>query len=172
VKGEGDEWVRQTGLTLIKIQTEKDYQYVDRLLVKGMVKKPDVVAAKFTLPSGRASSAATTNTHNFNYRGYLENQNIFAIINTSEKNVTLLAYNYKVNPILRCAYLVREKIKNQFLKKMPLDTGAFMRAILLGDRSELPNHLQASFKNSGTMHILPTQCREKYNYSLKSNLTL
>ena len=29
-----------------------------------------------------------------------------------------------------------------------------MRAILLGDRSELPKHLQEAFKNSGTMHII------------------
>ncbi|NQT76008.1 MAG: ComEC/Rec2 family competence protein [Candidatus Omnitrophica bacterium] len=37
---------------------------------------------------------------------------------------------------------------------MPLDSGAFLRAILLGDRSELPRAVQAAFKNSGTMHIL------------------
>ena len=37
---------------------------------------------------------------------------------------------------------------------MPLESGAFMRAILLGDRSELPKRLNESFRNSGTMHIL------------------
>src|SRR3989339_980807 len=82
----------------------------------------------------RARPKAESRT-NFNYKQYLENRNIFAIINASEKNVTLLAHNYKSNPILRYAYLTRDKIKNQFLVKMPPDTGAFMRAILLGDRS-------------------------------------
>jgi len=37
---------------------------------------------------------------------------------------------------------------------MPLESGAFLRAILLGDRSELPKKLNESFRNSGTMHIL------------------
>jgi len=47
---------------------------------------------------------------------------------------------------------------------MPLETGAFMRAILLGDRSELPKKLNESFRNSGTMHILPAQNTKKLNY--------
>ena len=132
-----------TGLALVKIKTEKDYQYGDRLLVKGTIAKPGLYS--------RLRSQPRTN---FNYKQYLENQNIFAIINASEKNVTLLTHDYKVNPILRYAYLVREKIKNKFLEKMPLDSGAFLRAILMGDRSELPNKLNESFRNSGTMHIL------------------
>jgi len=141
------------GLALIRIQTEKDYQYGDRLLVKGTIKRPSTdVIAKSRRPA--YSTVQTKAKTNFNYKQYLENQNIFAIINASEKNITLLSHNYKSNPILRYAYLIREKIKNQFLEKMPLESGAFLRAILLGDRSELPKRLQESFRNSGTMHIL------------------
>ncbi|MDP2981599.1 MAG: ComEC/Rec2 family competence protein, partial [Candidatus Omnitrophota bacterium] len=102
----------------------------------------------------RSGLLAMTNRSNFNYKEYLENQNIFAIINASEKNVTVLSHNYRSNPVLRYAYLIREKIKNQFLEKMPIESGAFLRAILLGDRSELPKKLNESFRNSGTMHIL------------------
>ncbi|PIP20447.1 MAG: hypothetical protein COX40_04685 [Candidatus Omnitrophica bacterium CG23_combo_of_CG06-09_8_20_14_all_40_11] len=143
------EEVRQkvNGLALIRIQTEKDYEYGDRLLVKGTIKIPNdkfQMTNKFQIPKKQ----------NFNYREYLERQNIFAIINASEKNVTLLSRDYKSNPILKYAYLVREKIKNQFLEKMPFESGAFLRAILLGDRSELPKKLNESFRNSGTMHIL------------------
>jgi len=162
-----------SGLTLIKIQTEKDYQYGDRLLVKGTIKRPfesviarrpkadEAIPKKRLLRFARNDSAkdARNDSSNFNYKQYLENQNIFAIINASEKNVTLLAHNYKVNPIIRYAYFIREKLKNMFLEKMPLESGAFLRAILLGDRSELPKKLNESFRNSGTMHILPVQCR-------------
>ena len=81
-------------------------------------------------------------------------QNIFALINTKENNVTLLAHDYRSNPILKYTYLLRERLKNQIIDKMPLDTGAFMRAILLGDRSELSKRIQQDFRNSGTMHIL------------------
>ena len=163
------------GLALIRIQTEKDYQYGDRLVVKGTIKRPEtknIVSRRAGLPVLRSFSEggnlpygyskdivrAKSGT-NFDYKQYLENRNIFAIINASEKNVTLLSHNYKSNPVLRFAYFVREKLKNQFLEKMPLESGAFLRAILLGDRSELPKKLNESFRNSGTMHILPTQCR-------------
>ncbi len=153
------------GLALIRIQSEKDYQYGDRLLVKGTIKRPfeSVIArAKPEAISEIASSSAKkhsgllamTKRRDFNYREYLERQNIFAIINASEKNVTLLSHNYRVNPVIRFAYFIREKLKNQFLEKMPLESGAFLRAILLGDRSELPKKLNESFRNSGTMHIL------------------
>lgn len=163
-----------TGLALVRIQTEKDYQYGDRLLVKGMIRKPglpnNTSRLRSSLRSGLRSknidaiSVRAQSRTNFDYKQYLENQNIFAIINASEKNVTLLSHNYKANLIIKFAYLVREKIKNQFLEKMPLESGAFLRAILLGDRSELPKKLNESFRNSGTMHILPIQNTKKHNY--------
>jgi len=156
-KAEKNGWIKVKGLALVRIQTEKDYQYGDRLLVKGTVKRPDFRRLK---PAATENEVAATfrlrkkEPPGFNYREYLENQNIFAIINASEKNVMLLAHNYKTNPVIRYAYIVREKIKNQFLEKMPFESGAFLRAILLGDRSELPKKLNESFRNSGTMHIL------------------
>ena len=113
--------LKMTGLALIRIQTEKDYQYGDRLMVKGTIKRPslsnDTSRLRPSLRSGlrsknivRARPKAESRT-NFNYKQYLENRNIFAIINASEKNVALLTHNYKVNPILRYAYFVREKIE-------------------------------------------------------------
>ncbi|MFH1854422.1 MAG: ComEC/Rec2 family competence protein, partial [Candidatus Omnitrophota bacterium] len=147
IKAEEDLWSNVQGLSQIRIQTEKDYQYGDRLLVNGTIRKPGLPLTPTLSPEGRGRRV-------FNYREYLERQNTFALINTKENNVTLLSHNYKSNPILRYIYLLREKLKNQIIEKMPLDSGAFLRAILLGDRSELPKHIQASFKSSGTMHIL------------------
>ncbi len=179
-----------SGLSQIRIQTEKDYQYGDRLRVKGAIKRPSSDSSRLrpSLRSGLRSKNITRSSltlapllqhslksepkTSFNYKQYLENQNIFAIINASEKNITVLSHDYKSNPILKYAYLVRERLKNMFLEKMPLESGAFLRAILLGDRSELPKKLNESFRNSGTMHILPTQCREKHNYPSASIITL
>jgi ComEC/Rec2-related protein len=147
-----------SGLALIRIQTEKDYQYGDRLIVKGTIKRP--IALTLTLSHKwergyeMSSNKWEREKTSFSYKQYLENRNIFAVINASEKNVTLLNHNYKVNPALKFAYFIRERLKSQFLEKMPLESGAFMRAILLGDRSELPKRVKESFRNSGTMHIL------------------
>ena len=119
VEGQGTRDKRQ-GVGRIRIQTEKDYRYGDRLFVKGTVKR---FRDSFT-------------------------------INTREQNVTVLASDYKSNPILKYIYAIRGKLKDQIIDKMPLDSGAFLRAILLGDRSELPKGIQDSFKNSGTIHVL------------------
>lgn len=133
-----------SGLAHINIQTEKDYRYGDRLVVRGTIKRP----------AGMDSHFRGNDDNRFDYRAYLERQNIFAIINTKEHSTIILSHDYKSNPVLKCLYLIRERLKNQILEKMPLDSGAFLRAILLGDRSELAKHIQKSFKNSGTMHIL------------------
>lgn len=138
IKAEEDLWSNAHGLAQIRIQTEKDYSYGDRLLVSGSIKRP-------SLPEEERG---------FNYRAYLERQDIYAIINTREHNTTLLSRDYRSNPVLKNIYSVRETLKGQILERMPLDSGAFLRAILLGDRSELPRAVQAAFKNSGTMHIL------------------
>ena len=169
-----------TGLAQMRIQTEKEYGYGDRLLVRGTIRRPaDDTSRLRSLCSLRSKNIVRARprrrraeSRTFNYREYLERQNIFALINTKEHSVTILSHDYKSNPILKYIYFLREKLKNQVIDKMPLETGAFLRAILLGDRSELPKHIQNSFKKSGTMHILPTQCRGKYNYTPKSNLTL
>jgi hypothetical protein len=167
-KTQENPWLSIHGLALVRIQTEKDYQYGDRLRVKGTIRRPaeipnpkHQIPNKSQLPNDQNSKPNRSN--NFNYREYLERQNIFAIINASEKNVTLLSHNYKSSSLIRFAYFVREKLKNQFLEKMPLESGAFLRAILLGDRSELPKKLNESFRNSGTMHILPIQNTKKLN---------
>ena len=154
VKDNG-EWFGVNGLSQIRIQTEEDYGYGDRLLVRGAVKKPRNVGADLRVrPNDSTGPAHRPAPTVFDYRAYLERQNIFALINTKEHDVTLLAHDYKSNPILKYIYSIRERLKNQIIAKMPLDSGAFLRAILLGDRSELPKHIQTSFKNSGTMHIL------------------
>ncbi|MBU4312183.1 MAG: ComEC family competence protein [Candidatus Omnitrophica bacterium] len=140
LKVEGERW-RVKGLSQIRIQTEKDYSYGDRLLVTGTVKRP------------------WGNSRFFN-------------INTTEDNVTLLSRDYRANPILKHIYSFREKLKDQIIKGMPLESGSFLRAILLGDRSELPDHVQDSFKNSGTMHIFPIQNTKKLSYTPKSYITL
>jgi len=123
-----------SGLALIRIQSEKDYQYGDRLLIKGTIRN-----TKFETQNPKFQK------NNFNYAEYLENQDIFAIINASGKNVTLLARDYKVNPVLKYAYLARGKLKDQFLEKMPLESGAFLRGMLLGEKSELPQKTKEIF---------------------------
>jgi len=152
------EWSGVTGLAQIRIQTEKDHQYGDRLLVGGAIRKPGLPNDASRLRSLRSLRSKNNNvrakSRTFNYREYLEKQNIFALINTKESNVALLAHDYKSNPILKYTYFLREKLKTLIIDNMPLKSGAFMRAILLGDRSELPKHIQKAFKNSGTMHIL------------------
>lgn len=147
--GQTDGWQGAEGLAMLRIQTEKDYSYGDRLLVKGTIRNPK---SKFQDPK-QPQNPELRKKH-FNYGEYLTRQNIYALINTKENNVTILSHDYKSNPIIKYTYLIRERLKGLIVEKMPVRSGAFLRAILLGDRSELPKDLKASFKKSGTMHVM------------------
>ena len=50
---DNDEWLGVNGLAQIRIQTEKDYAYGDRLLVRGSVKKPHLPLTPTLSPKGR-----------------------------------------------------------------------------------------------------------------------
>ena len=95
-------WLERKGLTQIRIQTEEAYKYGDRVFVEGVIKKPYLPIKKDA----------------FNYREYLKNQKIFAIVTAKEENIILLSSDYKVNSILRNIYLIRGKIKKEIIDKL------------------------------------------------------
>ncbi len=128
-------WLAAEGLGYIKIQTESSYKYGDKVSLYGKIRKP--ISFK-----------------GFDYKKYLERKDIFFILDVKESNLTLLEADYKINQVLKYAYLFREKIKNNIISKMNFEQGAFLNGILFGDISELPIELEDSFKKSGTMHIL------------------
>ncbi|MFH1782507.1 MAG: ComEC/Rec2 family competence protein [Candidatus Omnitrophota bacterium] len=134
VKKEND-WLEVGGRGYANIQTESSYDYGDRLLALASIKRPK-------------------SKEDFDYRKYLERKNIFFTFNTEENNITLLKKDHRINYFLKFVYNVREKIKDNIISRLPLESGALLRAVLLGDRSEISSHMTDSFKRSGTMHIL------------------
>ncbi len=126
---------RAQGMALISIKHEREYKYGDRLTVKGTIKKPPVFKK-------------------FDYRSFLERKNIFAVVYTSGQNVKVLTRDYKVNKILKQVYKIRNNVKTSVIDGLSLDEGSFLRAILIGDRSELPENIKESFRKSGTMHMI------------------
>ncbi|MFH1478672.1 MAG: ComEC/Rec2 family competence protein [Candidatus Omnitrophota bacterium] len=130
-----DHWVGMKGLTYLDVQKETLYDYGDRLLVEGVIKRP----VKKT---------------DFNYREYLERKNIFLLVSSKENSIRLLSKDHRSSYVLKLVYYIRARLSSKIIEYMPIENGAFFRAILLGDRSELSRGVKDSFKASGIMHIL------------------
>lgn len=94
------------------------------------------------------------NPYEFNYKKYLEQQNIFSIVFTnkenafsiSEKNVTTFA-NFGTKIKAKVVAI----LKNNSLSKQ---TAAICSALLVGYDDEIDNYIIQSFSHTGTLHIL------------------
>ena len=58
------------------------------------------------------------------------------------------------NPILKLAFLFREKGSETLGRLIPGAGGALMRGMVLGDREAIPEEMEEGFRESGVVHIL------------------
>ena len=93
----------------------------------------------------------------FNYRKYLFNNNIDAVMTCyNSSGVTL--YSHETQSItakfLRVIYAFRERIKNIIESVFDFPCSAIMKALLIGDRSGIPTDIKNAFVKTGTIHVL------------------
>jgi len=92
----------------------------------------------------------------FDYAKYLESQNIYSCLKVKDKFFVKKVGTGESGYIKRIAYKVRHAIggliDDYFLASSPDD--GFLKAILIGDRSNLKKKLNDDFIKTGTVHIL------------------
>jgi len=93
------------------------------------------------------------NPHGFNYKKYLQNQQIYHQINSSKIQVLLLPKRDKT--IKGIATSVREIINEALVKNgFKNDELAVINALLLGQRQNISRELQQNYAGAGVIHIL------------------
>jgi len=130
------------GKILVKTSFYPDYEYGDYLQIKGILKKPDSFG-------------------NFDYQNYLERKGIFVLmkypkIERLDKNYfcqsgrffCLLGLVYK--DILR----LKTRLRESLTRNLPWLHQTILRAMILGDKSNLPSSLKEKLNQSGTRHIV------------------
>ena len=94
------------------------------------------------------------NPHEFNYRQYLINQDIYAHAFVKANDVELICPN-QGNPVLKLAYAIRSAIKKQVSDHIdsPRER-AIVYALLLGIKDYLDDETKLAYSSAGAMHVL------------------
>lgn len=89
------------------------------------------------------------NDGTFNYRRYLNSQNIYGTITVSNSKIELLNEG-KIDFITKIKY----KIEETFTKFLPNDYAGIINGMLNGDTKNVSEDILNDFKNSGVTHLL------------------
>jgi competence protein ComEC len=126
------------------------YRWDDTLRNNGL-KYGDVVAISGTLDRPMRER----NPGEFSYRNYLELNNIYAVMTVAEQGDIQYIERTKGGVLKSSVILpIRDYIRGVVDTTIGGVEGAFLKGLLIGDRSEIPKEVQASFINAGVVHIL------------------
>lgn len=132
---ENEGWREVGGDVLLFVPRYPEYEYGDVLRVSGKLEAP-------------------TQLGDFDYKGYLEHQGIYATMRLySSEGITLLETGRGVKP-LEWIYSLRKSMSESIAEVMPEPQAALTQGIVLGIRYNIPAEVKADFVQSGTTHIL------------------
>ncbi|MED0961288.1 DNA internalization-related competence protein ComEC/Rec2 [Bacillus paramycoides] len=123
-----------------KIQSASEKKQLQRLYAgiscefKGKVKEPQTAR----------------NFHAFDYRNYLYQQKIhfiFDVTNISECQKTSLS-------LVQWIFLLRQQAISKVTEMFPEQSGAFMNALLFGDRQQMTFEVEEQYQQFGLIHLL------------------
>jgi competence protein ComEC len=119
------------GVVLVKPSRPAEFNYGDRIRVKGDLITPPEFAA-------------------FSYKDYLAKQNIFSMID--RPRIQLMAHD-QGSPILAAIFTFKDRARNVIRQILVEPEASLLNGILLGDDAALPVSVQNDFRSTGTTHI-------------------
>ena len=136
-------WKRAKGFVLVNVYGGEtvDLKYADIVLLEGALKAP------YSYYTGKS---------NFNYRKYLGNKRIYAILSLKKGFFAKKIAENKSLParIKRNIYSLRAKLRAHIEKYLESPADSLLRAMLLGKRQGIARGLKGIFAKTGTLHIL------------------
>lgn len=99
---------------------------------------------------GRKEPQTARNFHGFNYRDYLYKQNIHFIF-----DATYISECYKTSlSFVQWILLLRQQTISNVTEMFPEQSGAFMNALLFGDRQQMTFEVEEQYQQFGLIHLL------------------
>jgi len=131
--GEGEkDWREVSGDVLLFVPRYPEYEYGDVLQLMGELETPPQFS-------------------DFDYKGYLENQGIYATMLYPE--IELLATDQGFKP-MEWIYWLRHSLADSIAEVMPEPQAAITQGVLLGIRYNIPDDVRSDFVVTGTAHLL------------------
>ena len=125
-------WQEVSGKVLVTVYRYPEYQYGDLVDITGELETP-------------------LNFEDFDYKGYLEHQGIYAVIYYPKVEVLEGGHGF---PPLAWIYDLRANLAQKLAEVLPEPQASLAQGILLGLRSNIPADLNENFTRSGTAHLL------------------
>ncbi len=127
-----------SGRVLVNLYQRRPLKYGDRIILEGRLHRPYEFSA----------------LRRFSYRRYLRQKGIYWIFSVGKrKKVTVLARG-KGCFLFSVALRLRRRLEECFGRYLSDREAAVMQAVILGNRSRVPDWLYALFKKTGTAHVL------------------
>ena len=124
----GDKFILQ-----VKASSDISLKTRNRIYLEGTFKLPDL----------------QRNEGGYNYRRYLNSQNLYGTITAKDNSIVLLEEG-KLDFITK----LKNTIENTFLKLLPKDYAGIINGMLNGDTKNVSKDILNDFKNSGITHLL------------------
>lgn len=116
---------------IMYVDKEKELKYGMKIIVEGEYDLPDT----------------SRNRGGYNYRRYLNSQNIYGSIYAEKIEITDL-------PSFDFIYSIRKSIENTFDKMLPREHVGILQGMIIGDTSYISDETIQNFRDSGISHLL------------------
>jgi competence protein ComEC len=126
------EWWDTEGTVLLFVPRYPDYKYGEVLRVSGELRAPPQLG-------------------DFDYRGYLAHQGIYATMSYPEIEVLAEGQGF---PPLAWVYSLREDLAQALAQVLPEPQASLAQGVILGIRANIPQDIKDDFSRSGTAHLL------------------
>lgn len=133
----GDESISMRGKVIVFAPRYPEVRYGDRLLVEGMLKKPE----SFETDVGRI----------FDYPTYLKKDGI--IYQISFPTITVLDHGHG-NPVFRALYAVKHAFIRSIDMVIPEPEASLLAGLVVGAKESLGENLMDDFRTTGIVHIV------------------
>lgn len=129
---QADSWQEISGKVLLTTNLYPQYQYGDKLEIKGQLKTPAVF-------------------EDFSYKDYLARYNIYSVIYYPQTELISQGHGYFLFSSL---FKLKNKFENLINAILPEPQSSFLAGLLLGIRRGIPSDLMEDFNSTGTTHII------------------
>ena len=135
---EGQEKIPLQGKALLRLkESTRRYYYGDSLFFQAVLRAP----------------SPKRNPGEFDYRSYLANHQIFALIYLDENQIQVISPDHLFS-LRRFANRVKYSIQDLINNSMTGEAAAILQALLVGVRGEISDETEQAFVDSGVIHVL------------------
>ncbi|MFH1655770.1 MAG: ComEC/Rec2 family competence protein [Candidatus Omnitrophota bacterium] len=133
-----NKWRKTQGKVLVNSFQKQEFFYGEELVLEGKIYK----VPQFAI------------SEKFDYREYLRRKYIFGILSVKNTSPVEIIDKRSGNPIKKFSFRIRNKLRKQINNYFPSLESGLLRAMILGERQDIPKFIREIFIQTGTIHIL------------------